>query len=121
MDAAFGLLRSREWEGRPKILVLGDMLELGGDSERLHLALCEPLRALLDGGARIFLYGGEMGAVHRALPETEHLPRDADPRALVDQLGLDRNDAVVLVKGSRGMRLERVVEALTGKSQGGGH
>jgi UDP-N-acetylmuramoyl-L-alanyl-D-glutamate--2,6-diaminopimelate ligase len=88
------------------------MLDLGGDSERLHLALSEPLREFLDGGARIFLYGGEMGAVHRALPETRHLPRDADPRALIDQLGLDRNDAVVLVKGSRGMHLERVVDAI---------
>lgn len=36
------------------------------------------------------------------------------------QQELKPND-FVLVKGSRGMRLERVVEALTGTSQGGGH
>lgn len=114
MDAAFALLRSAEWKERPKILVLGDMLELGADSERLHLALCEPLRGFIDDGARVFLYGDEMRAVHRVLGSevASFIARDADPRAFLDDPAFDDASAVILVKGSRGMRLERLMDAL---------
>jgi UDP-N-acetylmuramoyl-L-alanyl-D-glutamate--2,6-diaminopimelate ligase len=114
MEAAFCLLRSPQWIGRPKMLVLGDMLELGAESERLHVALSDSLRSLLADGARVFLYGDEMRVLHRALGDdrTTILPRDADPRALLDDPAFGVADAVILVKGSRGMHLERVVTAL---------
>ena len=45
-----------------------------------------------------------------------HLPPQADPCAFVRDFPPELDDAVVLVKGSRGMALERVVAALRAQS-----
>lgn len=102
MAAAFSLLE--EWPNRPRVLVLGDMLDLGAASEAAHLALVPALEKMK--GARIYLRGDAMKVVHDALPESMLLARD-DSRFLDDIRG-----AVVLVKGSRGMHLEHVVRSI---------
>lgn len=111
--AAFELLSSPAWRERRRLVILGDMLDLGAASERYHLELCEPLRALVDAGAQVLLFGDAMRVVHQRLAErgvaTSLLPPDADPRALLDVAPVELARAVVLVKGSRGMQLERVV------------
>jgi UDP-N-acetylmuramoyl-tripeptide--D-alanyl-D-alanine ligase len=43
MAAAFELLASPAWKERPKLVILGDMLDLGAASEAYHLELCDPL------------------------------------------------------------------------------
>jgi len=107
LDAALELLSSlprRRW------LVLGDMGELGKEGRRLHYEVGERARAA--GVER--LYGaGELaeqacrgfGECGRAYGSVEVLAE-----ALASELP---GDAVVLVKGSRSMRMERVVEALS--------
>ena len=109
MAAAFALLEA--WPERPKVLVLGDMLDLGAASEAAHLALVPALAKMQN--ARVYLYGDAMAAVHRALPGSVYRPRTEDPRSLVE----DWRGAVVLVKGSRGTHLEHVVAELRERAE----
>jgi UDP-N-acetylmuramoyl-L-alanyl-D-glutamate--2,6-diaminopimelate ligase len=114
MRAALELLDSADWRTRPRLAILGDMLDLGAASARLHLELVPKLRALAASGVVVCLYGDEMLVVHRALGDMSaaHLPSEADPRAFAAHAGAALDGGVVLVKGSRGMRLERVVTDL---------
>lgn len=97
-----------------RILVLGDMGELGPDSERLHREAGVDARAL--GVEAVFTVGV------RSRAAADGFGRDArhfdDAAALVSALKplLDPHTAV-LVKGSRSSRMERVVAALTGRSE----
>ena len=107
-------------EGRA-VAVLGDMLELGSVEAHEHTQMGVTAS---DSVALLALFGPRMKqayvqAVKRLGANVKHFEDvDALVAWLTQQL---RPNDFVLVKGSRGMRLERVVEALTGKSQGGGH
>jgi UDP-N-acetylmuramoyl-tripeptide--D-alanyl-D-alanine ligase len=111
MAAALAALGDPAWAGRPKIAILGDMLELGAESSQLHLALQGQLEAVA--GLQLFLFGPEMVALGERLRAAGGAARvlrsgsaPGDPAALVSDLELPAN-AVVLVKGSRGMRMAR--------------
>jgi len=111
--AAVRMLETMPAEGR-RILVLGDMLELGEESSSAHAALGQ---ALADSPVRrIFLFGPEMAAAADALrsrrPDVFHTTD-------FEQLRFALNDFVregdlVLLKGSRGMELERLTDGLAG-------
>jgi UDP-N-acetylmuramoyl-tripeptide--D-alanyl-D-alanine ligase len=101
----------------PKCLVLGDMGEVGAQGPAFHQEIGEYARAqgidvLLAVGvlsaASVAAFGA--GALHFA--SVEDLAQHA-------QATIDRG-MTVLVKGSRFMRMERVVRALTGEPPGGG-
>jgi hypothetical protein len=95
-----------------RVLLLGDMLDLGADSARWHEAMAPRLASMR--GAHVRLYGGRMPALAPLLPEAASVGRAArseDPCALIDLHGLERS--IVLVKGSRGMALERAVAHVT--------
>lgn len=107
-------------EGRA-VAVLGDMLELGSAESHEHTQMGI---AASDRVALLALFGPRMKQAHlqavkRLGANVQHFEEVGALVAWLKQQ-LRPND-FVLVKGSRGMRLERVVEALTGKSQGGGH
>jgi UDP-N-acetylmuramoyl-tripeptide--D-alanyl-D-alanine ligase len=114
MQAACHVLR--DWAGFGKrILVTGDMLELGDLSAECHrqLGRCAA-EADVD---RLLVYGEHAahvigGALDAGLP-THCLAQCDDFEALLAVLDcwLDEGD-VVLVKGSRALRMERVVEWL---------
>ena len=90
-------------------LVLGDMKELGDDAAELHREVGEAARA--SGVSRLFAYGDL--ASNAAEGFGEHASWFASLDALVDDLCEDLTEDVnVLVKGSRSMRMERVVDAL---------
>ena len=92
-----------------RILVLGDMRELGNQEHRYHQEL--GLEARRQGIERIFAYGELSKATTQAFgAQAEHFQ---DHNALIETLKTKLNDhTTVLVKGSRSMHMERVVEAL---------
>lgn len=98
-----------------RVLVLGDMLELGSEADALHASLADALEgAKLD---RIYLSGTHVAALANALPEgrvTRHAALTAD---LIDAVKADLapGDAL-LVKGSLGMKMRPLVEALRAAS-----
>lgn len=108
MEAAIALLGLQP--GR-RLAVLGDMLELGEDAAAMHAALARPLEAA--GVARVFTCGPLMAHLAAALPAALRGPHAPDSTALaplvVEAL---RPGDVVLVKGSLGSRMARIVEAL---------
>ena len=104
-----------ELEGyRRKWLVLGDMLELGPEEDRLHY---ETGASVNPGEIHAVLAVGERskhtvrGAAERLGPDRAlHFgDKDALVRRLLEELS---PDDLVLVKGSRGMRMEEVAQAL---------
>jgi UDP-N-acetylmuramoyl-tripeptide--D-alanyl-D-alanine ligase len=106
-------------EGRRRVVVFGDMLELGDSSESAHR---EMGRAVAASGAAEFVGLGRWAqvAVEAAraagLAESHHVTTFEDAVALLLKR-LAPGDAV-LVKGSRGMRMERVVDALVARFGG---
>jgi len=107
MEASLRMLASLE--GVRRIAVLGDMLELGSDEERAHAEVLEIARGLgLDG---LFAAGPRF----RASAARLGIPWAPDADGLVPLVAavLAEND-VLLVKGSRGMGMERVVQLLSG-------
>lgn len=116
MKAAVQLL-AELGRGKRSIAALGDMLELGTDSKRMHrevgaflaaqgighLLACGVLGRELAEGAR------QAGMASDSITE---LPDAA--AAAVALARMVRQGDVVLVKASRGMRMEQVVDALTG-------
>ncbi|MEW6314097.1 MAG: UDP-N-acetylmuramoyl-tripeptide--D-alanyl-D-alanine ligase [Pseudomonadota bacterium] len=93
-----------------KILVLGDMGELGEEGEALHVAIGET--AYRAGVDELYTLGELSASAARRFGARAHPYRE--PGTLLDELRAAlRPGDTVLVKGSRFMRMERVVDALT--------
>lgn len=104
--AAAEFLAACEGEGW---LVLGDMRELGDDAAELHRSVGEAVRQagvtrLLAAGPLARMAADAFGARGEWFESVEDLVRELK--------GTVSRDISVLVKGSRSMRMERVVEAL---------
>jgi len=97
----------RRHEGR-KILVFGDMLELGSMSEQAHKAVIEQA---LDAGVDIlFTYGNESRVMVSEDLSTMHFD---SKETLVALLRSEiKSGDVILVKGSRGLKMETIIEEL---------
>ncbi|PID01247.1 MULTISPECIES: UDP-N-acetylmuramoyl-tripeptide--D-alanyl-D-alanine ligase [unclassified Sporosarcina] len=96
-----------------KWLVLGDMLELGTDEQRYHEELAEELITMNVSG--IALFGPRMKWLSNQLKDYpgEVMWTANDTVLLADALRPKLTDqTVVLFKGSRGMKLERIIEIL---------
>jgi UDP-N-acetylmuramoyl-tripeptide--D-alanyl-D-alanine ligase len=111
MRAALELLRGLPG-GRQRVAVLGTMRELGAHAARLHHELA---REALDSPIELLAGAGEMGAALRDAGAD-------DPRLVVANDIHDlwtalrprlRRDAVILLKASRGVELERLVPSIT--------
>ena len=99
-------------------LVLGDMRELGADAEAMHAEAGR--RAKGAGIARLLTLGPYSAAASQTFGEgATHFQTHA---ALIDVLKGELRDGVrVLVKGSRGSAMDRIVAALVGPHEGDSH
>jgi UDP-N-acetylmuramoyl-tripeptide--D-alanyl-D-alanine ligase len=111
MHAALDLL-GRVGHGRQRVAILGSMRELGAHAEAQH---AEVARAALSSPADVIAGVGDFAAPLKqlgagdsrvvAVEEFDELWPALEPRLA--------HDAVILLKASRGMRLERLVPFLT--------
>jgi UDP-N-acetylmuramoyl-tripeptide--D-alanyl-D-alanine ligase len=97
-----------------RVLVMGDMGELGEDAARLHAGIGIEARGA--GIEKLYALGAlSVNAVRAFGCGAEHFERIEDLyRALEDELD---EDVTVLVKGSRFMKMERVVQFCTGDAK----
>jgi UDP-N-acetylmuramoyl-tripeptide--D-alanyl-D-alanine ligase len=94
-----------------KLAALGDMLELGEHAPRLHAELALPIAAC--GAHKVYTAGPAMRHLHDSLPPERRGRHVADAGELVPLLEAElRPGDTLLVKGSLGMRMGRIVEAL---------
>jgi UDP-N-acetylmuramoyl-tripeptide--D-alanyl-D-alanine ligase len=117
-----------ERNGRP-VAILGDMLELGAESERYHRqvgryaaeagvkllwGLGDRAKAMVDGYRAVpGAFGADRNEAEVELEDETRCGYDPDvEHGAVRLLGSLRRGDVVLVKASRALRLERVVEAI---------
>jgi UDP-N-acetylmuramoyl-tripeptide--D-alanyl-D-alanine ligase len=111
MRAAIDALVEITPAGAQRIAVLGDMLELGPESARLHAEIGAYAAARVD---HLVTLGAQSTATHEAAAALgPHRLHTDDPAAAAAHVrAISRPGDVVLVKASRGMRLERVIDAL---------
>ncbi|MCG8476310.1 MAG: UDP-N-acetylmuramoyl-tripeptide--D-alanyl-D-alanine ligase [Cytophagales bacterium] len=99
------LVNLSEMAAERKVVILGDMKELGENSLMEHRKVGELCRKLC--WDEVFFCGSDMVEAHKACPGSCY---SETPEQLRDILKKhDFNNSLILVKGSRGMKLEETV------------
>ena len=95
-----------------RVMILGDMLELGDWSLKEHAEMIT--LAASDNKAELKLVGKEFAAAYESLTENPgHCTLYPSRKELLEALGKEPiTNALVLIKGSRGIGLEHAIEAL---------
>ncbi len=99
-----------------KIAVLGDMFELGENSADMHANLAGIImKCKVD---EVYTIGKDMIHLHNFLKtrrvSIQHFDERENLRNFLHNLNLE--DAVILVKGSRGMKMEEFVEEILSRA-----
>lgn len=114
VKAALRVLEQMASKGR-RIVILGDMLELGPDSPQFHAELSD---AVMASGSDLTLLSGPMMQNLAKKLSTATTRHYADSMALNAEIAqLIQPGDVVLVKGSRGSKMKLVVDALVDLGQ----
>jgi UDP-N-acetylmuramoyl-tripeptide--D-alanyl-D-alanine ligase len=114
MDLALETLAEIKGKGRA-IAVLGDMLELGNFSEEAHQQLGEKVKEL---SIDLLITLGEKGslvvesAIRHGFEPKRAKVTESHSEAISILKGTAREGDWILIKGSRGMAMEKVVEGL---------
>jgi UDP-N-acetylmuramoyl-tripeptide--D-alanyl-D-alanine ligase len=98
-----------DMKGKSKVLILGDMFELGDISEEEHANL----GSLTQKGSfdEVIFCGEMMAFAHKSNPGSNYFP---DKFSLEQYIGKTSfKDTLILIKGSRGMGLESLINYLT--------
>ena len=114
MAATLAVFASQTPPKGEKVLVLGDMLEMGTQGPALHASLADAV--LATGSTRIFLVGPVMAHLAEALGKKNVSGHADDINDIQDAIlaSLAYGDAV-MVKGSKGVRLAGLVKAIREK------
>ena len=108
---------SEIYNDRIKIAVLGDMLELGENELELHADIYETIKNIKLN--KLYLFGERMKSLYERVkkesqvknsdekPKVEHF---SDKNKIKEKLKEITDEKVVLIKGSRGMKLEEIME-----------
>ena len=97
----------KQLEGEKKFLFLGDMFELGVDAEKEHQSLVSFIEEQFD--KNIYIIGKNFYKTSTK-SSTHKLASFDDLKPEIHKL--DFTNATILIKGSRGMALERILELL---------
>jgi UDP-N-acetylmuramoyl-tripeptide--D-alanyl-D-alanine ligase len=109
------LLTLRELKGEKRgIAVLGDMLELGSESEAAHRDVGQLAGTCVD---RLYLYGdmartAAAAALEAGMPADEVVIAGSREEIVADIIKDHLDGDYIMVKGSRGMRMDLVASAL---------
>jgi UDP-N-acetylmuramoyl-tripeptide--D-alanyl-D-alanine ligase len=97
-----------------RILVVGDMKELGENAEEIHFTMGQKIRAA--GIDYLFTFGNLSAATTKGFGQNaQHFTeRDLLIQTLLPYL---KNDVTVLVKGSRSMQMEKIIAGIIPKTQ----
>lgn len=95
------------YKDKKRFIVLGDMLELGSESKKLHMEVASTLKPIpVD---KIYLYGPEMKALYEVMKDDNrvfYMSKDEIQRDILSE----KNECYILLKGSRGMKLEEIIK-----------
>ncbi|WP_084243035.1 UDP-N-acetylmuramoyl-tripeptide--D-alanyl-D-alanine ligase [Planomicrobium okeanokoites] len=110
MKAALNFIRETTMKD-DKWVVLGDMLELGDQEQEYHEAIAKSINSEING---VCLYGPRMEWLYTKLQDTfegKLIWSKDDYQPIIDFLDKSISaKSVILVKGSRGMALENIIE-----------
>ncbi len=92
-----------------KVVVIGDMLELGQHSEKLHREIGQYL--LSSNIDKIYLYGKEVRFIKDVIGDKKFVKLFSSKEELSKEMlkELENENVVIGIKGSRGMRMEDVI------------
>jgi len=99
-------------EAEHKVLILGDMLELGEWSEEAHRTILRKADTIAE---RIILVGNEFAKAFVAVEEELQADYALYPTTAEAVAALENNpisNSLILLKGSRGIKLEQLIETL---------
>ena len=105
------LLNLSQSKGQNKVAILGDMGELGKRSNDLHKCMVPYIK---DAGiSKLFLVGSAMGVLSKDFSENISVQCYSGAGELAAEIDKHiSGDETILIKGSRGMKLEKIAVAL---------
>ena len=111
------LARTEPASGGRRLLVLGDMRELGEGADAYHAGLADAVAA--SGATQVFLCGPHMEALWHRLAASQRGVHRPDSMALAPEVAAAvRAGDVIAVKGSLGSKMKHVVDAILAASGG---
>jgi UDP-N-acetylmuramoyl-tripeptide--D-alanyl-D-alanine ligase len=111
------LARTQPAPGGRRLLVMGDMRELGEHADALHAGLADAVAA--SGASQVFLCGPHMKALWQKLGAGQKGVHRPDSAALAGEVAVAlRAGDVIAIKGSLGSKMKAVVDAVVAASDG---